>query len=81
MLGKQDEIIYCIKETGRDGLGYLCIETLSMSYSFMGGVLLYLLWQIFIGPVYHVGCGECQIAECQVAGCFHNRKLPAVLLC
>lgn len=37
MLGKQDEIIYCIKETGGDGLGYLCIETLSMSYSFMGG--------------------------------------------
>lgn len=35
--GKQDEIIYCIKEAGRDGLGYLCIEALSTSYSFMGG--------------------------------------------
>lgn len=34
--GKQDEIIYCIKEAGRDGLGYLCIEALSTSYSFMG---------------------------------------------
>ena len=33
--GKQDEIIYGIKATGRDGLGYLCIETPSMS--FIGG--------------------------------------------
>lgn len=36
--GKQDEIIYCIKEAGRDGLGYLCTEALSTSHSFMGGV-------------------------------------------
>ena len=35
--GKQDEIICSIKATGRDGLGYLCIETPSMSFIGGGG--------------------------------------------
>lgn len=79
--GEQDEIIYCIKEAGRDGLGYLCIEALSTSYSFMGGCYCTYCGRSLSALFITLGAGERQIAECQAVDCFHNRKLPAVLLC
>lgn len=79
--GEQDEIIYCIKEAGRDGLGYLCIEALSTSYSFMGECYYTYCGRSLSALFITLGAGERRIAECQVVDCFHNRKLPAVLLC